>query len=47
MVELLYWCVRDKSRPFSKVPDSMKPSVEAMLKENGYDTNGDRLPTEL
>ena len=43
MVLLYTQLIIIKERPFSKVPDKFKADVEALLKEKGYDTDGNRI----
>ena len=43
MVDLYYVLIKNKAHPFSRVPDKLKADVEAMLKEHGYDTDGNRI----
>ena len=45
MVLLYTQLIIIKERPFSKVPDKFKADVETLLKERGYDTDGNRIIT--
>ena len=46
MVKLYCMLIIIKDRQFSKIPDVFKAQVEALLKEKGYDTEGNPLTTE-
>lgn len=46
MVKLYCMLIIIKDRPFSKIPDVFKAQVEALLKEKGYDTEGNPITTE-
>lgn len=43
MIDMYCKLIINKRRPFAKVPDEYKESVELRLAELGYDTNGDRI----
>lgn len=43
MVALYCSLIISKRRTFAQVPDKIKTEVEAKLKEQGYDTNGDLI----
>ena len=45
MVLLLARLVVLKVKSFSKVPIELKEQVESLLKEQGYDTDGNRIIT--
>ena len=45
MIKLYCMLIRIKDRPFSRIPDKFKADVEALLKEQGYDTEGNRIIT--
>lgn len=46
MVEIYVTLIISKRRTFDSVPNTFKEAVKARLKEQGYDTNGDRIVTE-
>ena len=43
MVNIYCTLVTNKRRTFESVPEGFKEQVKARLKEQGYDTNGDKL----
>ena len=47
MVEIYYTLIINKRRTFDAVPDKFKEAVEARLKEDGYDTDGNKIATEV
>lgn len=47
MVEIYYTLIVNKRRTIDLVPDKFKAAVEAKLRENGYDTDGNKLTTEV
>lgn len=46
MVEIYVTLIISKRRTFGSVPNTFKEAVKTRLKEQGYDTNGDRIVTE-